>query len=89
MIEPEHPELSVRRQCELLGLHRSTWHYRAAAAKMAIWMAQQGRPVNRKRVQQLKVLLALAGKTLKSLPPRCGDILGVSHSMKLLRIPSI
>ena len=26
MIEPEHPELSVRRQCKLLGLARSTWY---------------------------------------------------------------
>lgn len=26
-IEPEHPELSVRRQCELLGLSRSSWYY--------------------------------------------------------------
>lgn len=32
MIEPEHSELSIRRQCELLGLHRSTWHYHAAEA---------------------------------------------------------
>jgi len=27
MIEPEHEELSVREQCELLGLHRSTLYY--------------------------------------------------------------
>ena len=27
-IEAEHPQLSVRRQCELLGLNRSSWHYR-------------------------------------------------------------
>ena len=26
-IEPEHPQLSVRRQCDLLGLNRSSWHY--------------------------------------------------------------
>jgi putative transposase len=30
-IEPEHPELSVRRQCALLGLNRSAWHYRPVA----------------------------------------------------------
>jgi putative transposase len=29
-IEPEHPGLSVRRQCELLGLNRSSWYYRSA-----------------------------------------------------------
>ena len=27
MIEPEHALLSVRRQCELLGLNRATWYY--------------------------------------------------------------
>lgn len=25
LIEPGHPDLSLRRQCELLGLNRSTW----------------------------------------------------------------
>ena len=29
MIEPGHADLSVRRQCELLGLHRSNWYYEA------------------------------------------------------------
>jgi putative transposase len=28
-IEPEHGQLSVRRQCELLGLNRSSWYYEA------------------------------------------------------------
>jgi len=27
MINPEHPRLSVTRQCELVGLGRSTWYY--------------------------------------------------------------
>ena len=27
LIEPEHNGLSIRRQCLLLGLGRSTWHY--------------------------------------------------------------
>src|SRR5947208_7418664 len=27
LIEPAHPELSVRRQCELLGLNRSSLYY--------------------------------------------------------------
>jgi putative transposase len=30
MIEPEHPELSIRRQCELVGLNRSTLYYTPA-----------------------------------------------------------
>lgn len=31
LIEPEHPALSLRRQCELLGLNRSTWYYEPAS----------------------------------------------------------
>ena len=27
MVEVNHPKLSVRRQCELLGLNRSTFYY--------------------------------------------------------------
>lgn len=27
MIEPHHPDISVRRQCELIDLHRSTYYY--------------------------------------------------------------
>lgn len=27
LIEPEHPQLSVARQCALLGLARSSWYY--------------------------------------------------------------
>jgi putative transposase len=30
MIEPNHPTLSLRRQCELVGLNRSTLYYRPA-----------------------------------------------------------
>ena len=33
-VEREHPELSIRRQCELLGLHRSSW-YRGPAKESA------------------------------------------------------
>jgi putative transposase len=83
LIEPEHPQLSIRRQCELLGLHRSTWHYEAAetsadnlclmrlideqylrtpfygSRRMAVWLTQQGRLVNRKRVQRLMRLMGI------------------------------
>jgi putative transposase len=31
MIEPAHPELSLRRQSKLLGLNRSTWYYQPAS----------------------------------------------------------
>ena len=30
LIEPEHPDFSLIRQCELLELNRSTWYYRPA-----------------------------------------------------------
>lgn len=30
MIEPNHPDLSIRRQCELVGLNRSTYYYEPA-----------------------------------------------------------
>ena len=32
MVEVNHPELSVRRQCELLGLNRSTFSYEPTGA---------------------------------------------------------
>jgi putative transposase len=31
LVEPDHPQLSVRRQCELLGLSRASLYYEAAA----------------------------------------------------------
>ena len=31
-IEPDHPRLSLRRQCELLGLNRSSWYYDSVGA---------------------------------------------------------
>jgi len=39
-IEREHPGLSVRRQCELLGLNRSSWYYQSAgeSAENLEWM---------------------------------------------------
>ena len=30
MINPQHPELSIRRQCQLLGLNRASYYYVAA-----------------------------------------------------------
>jgi putative transposase len=34
LLEPEHPELSVRRQCRLLGINRSSFYYGPAPAKI-------------------------------------------------------
>lgn len=30
MIEPEHPQISIRRQCELIGLNRASYYYQPA-----------------------------------------------------------
>lgn len=32
MIEPSHPEFSIRRQCDLVGLNRATWYYQPVTA---------------------------------------------------------
>ncbi len=36
-IEPEHAHLSIIRQCELLGLSRSTWYYQPAKRPPRTW----------------------------------------------------
>lgn len=35
-IEPNHPRLSLRRQCELLGLNRASWYYDAVGVSAEI-----------------------------------------------------
>ena len=30
LVNPQHPKLSIRRQCQLLGLNRSTYYYAPA-----------------------------------------------------------
>lgn len=37
LVEPEHPQLSVRRQCQLLGLARSTLYYRPPPSRRRTW----------------------------------------------------
>ena len=76
--------LSVNRQCELLGLSRSSYYYETARETaenlalmaqidreytehpflgsrrmMTTWLRDQGRPINRKRVQRLMRLMGL------------------------------
>src|SRR5262249_1282092 len=82
-IERGHPEVSIRRQCELLGLNRASWYQEPAgetaenlalmrlideqylvrpfygSRRMTTWLIQQGRVVNRKRVQRLMRLMGL------------------------------
>ena len=35
LIEPEHPQLSTARQCDLLGLPRATYYYQATGESVA------------------------------------------------------
>jgi putative transposase len=37
MIEPQHPELSIRHQCELVDLNRTTFYYRPAQVSALNW----------------------------------------------------
>lgn len=37
MIDPDHPRLSVARQCDLLGLTRSTLYYWPAEGTPKTW----------------------------------------------------
>jgi putative transposase len=83
LIESEDSQLSIRRQCELLGLNRSSFYYEPAketienlqlmrrideqylktpffgSRRMAIWLAEEGEEVNRKRVKRLMGLMGL------------------------------
>jgi len=37
LIEPDHAQLSIQRQCELLGLARSTWYYKPVPEDPEDW----------------------------------------------------
>lgn len=75
--EPRHPELSVARQCELLGLPRSSDYFAPAGEspenlalmraideqylKTPFFGSRQGHPVHRKQVQRLMRVMGLQG----------------------------
>lgn len=50
LIEPRHPDLSIRRQCELLGLNRATYYTPAAPGRRILhtmlkcWRSKRARP---------------------------------------------
>jgi putative transposase len=82
-VDRDHDRISVRRQCELLGISRGTLYYKPlgeseenrrlmrlideqytrtpffGSRKMVAWLAQQGFPVNRKRVSRLMQVMGL------------------------------
>ena len=42
LIESDHGELSIRRQCELLGLHRSNYYYEPVKiSEEAVWIMRR------------------------------------------------
>ncbi len=62
LIDRHDPALPVTRQCGLLTVSRSSVYRPSAhygSRRMAAWLATQGHPVNRKRVQRLMRLIGL------------------------------
>lgn len=85
MMQPDHEELSIRKQCALLGVTRSSLYYKPeevdaedltlmrdidrlymdqpfyGSRRMTVVLKQQGRVINRKRVQRLMRIMGLEG----------------------------
>ncbi len=74
MIEPDHAELSIVRQCELLEIARSSYYYQPVPIseedlytrtpyygkrKMVVYLQEQGYTVDRQRVRRLMQLMGL------------------------------
>jgi putative transposase len=102
LIDAGHEEIPVSRQCELLGLPRSSLYYRPQLSKaeydrdlmrlideqytrtpfygirrMTVWLRNQGRPVNRKKVSRLMRLMGI-----EAIYPRRRLSLGDSRHKK-------
>ena len=60
LIEPDHPNLSVRRQCELLGFNRSTWYYQLAEESLENLRAAHDLPSDPSERAHLALYLARA-----------------------------
>ena len=67
MVEPEHPRLSIVRQCELVSISRSGFYHRPAeetpwcgSRQMARHLRRDGHMVSRKRVRRLMAKMGLA-----------------------------
>ena len=88
-MERDHGEISVRRQCELLGVHRSGLYYEAlmrlldeqytrapfyGSRRMTEWLATQGKAVNRKRVSRLMALMGIEGVYPKPKLSQPGEV---------------
>ena len=58
MIAPEHTQLSITRQCELVGISRSSWYYRPRGESDRN-LRRLGRCVGRKRERRLMRLMGL------------------------------
>ena len=42
LVEPAYPEISIRRQCELLGVNRASWYYEPAAeSEENLWLMRR------------------------------------------------
>ena len=57
MIEPDHPRLSIVRQCGLVSISRSSFYY---APAMTRHLRRLGHVLGRKRVRRLMRLMGLA-----------------------------
>ena len=69
LIEPNHPDPSIRRQCALLGLSRASYYYAPVPENpMTAALRAQGYHVNGKRVRRLMRQMGLQAITVRKRP---------------------